>query len=99
LSKIKKNFKAGNIILHTVSVGNDIYENSNDGERKFVRKDVSYHEETLLIVGHAEKYFIVAPLGECMHFGDRRKYFNYGGFPNCFRMLTTYVNQSCLLVS
>jgi hypothetical protein len=95
----KKTFKVGNIILHKVSIANDIYAQQSDGESRFVRKEVEEREETLLIVGYSDKSFIVTPLGSPIGVGSRQARFTFGGFPNCFKLLSKYVNETCYSVS
>jgi len=95
----KKTFKVGNIILHKVSIGKDIYAQQSDGENRFVRKEVEEREETLLIVGYSDKSFIVTPLGSPIGVGSRQARFTFGGFPNCFKLLSKYVNETCYSVS
>jgi hypothetical protein len=100
----KKTFKVGNIILHKVSIGKDIYAQQPDGENRFVRKEVEEREETLLIVGYSDKSFIVTPLGSPIGVspigvGSRQARFTFGGFPNCFKLLSKYVNETCYSVS
>lgn len=101
MTKIKvNNFKAGNIILHSVNIGKDIYEYSPfDNEKRFVRKEVQIEQETLLIIGRVNNSFIVTPLGPKINAGAIRKYYSYGGFDNCFNMMAKYVNENCSLVS
>lgn len=100
MKKSEKNtFKVGNIILHKVNIGNDIYARQSDGESRFVRKEVEEREETLLIVGYSDKSFIVTPLGPAIGVGSRRPIFAFGGFPNCFKLLSKYVNETCYSVS
>lgn len=95
----KKTFKVGNIILHKVSIGKDIYAQQSDGESRFVRKEIEEREETLLIVGYSDKSFIVTPLGSPIGVGSRQARFTFGGFPNCFKLLSKYVNETCYSVS
>lgn len=95
----KKTFKVGNIILHKVSIGKDIYAQQSDGENRFVRKEIEEREETLLIAGYSDKSFIVTPLGSPIGVGSRQARFTFGGFPNCFKLLSKYVNETCYSVS
>jgi hypothetical protein len=75
------------------------YAQQPDGENRFVRKEVEEREETLLIVGYSDKSFIVTPLGSPIGVGSRQARFTFGGFPNCFKLLSKYVNETCYSVS
>jgi hypothetical protein len=94
----KKNFKVGNIVQHSISRNDDSFT-YNDGERRFQNRQVFHEQETLLIVGYENSSFIVYAMQGDIKEAGRRKYFNYGGFERCFKMLAKYVNDNCTPVS
>lgn len=99
MKKNKKNFKAGDIVKHYFRYDKNQYELDKWGKRQIVGQETIKQEEILLIVGHDGKsHFVVAPLGEHISFSSR-KYFQYGGFDKCFKILANYVNDNCFSVS
>lgn len=99
MKKNKNSFKVGNIIKHHSHNIKDVYEYDKFGEKRFKGHDIVKNEENLIIVGHdGKRHFIVCPLGDFITY-QARTYFSYGGFDNCFKILTSYVNDSCFPVS
>lgn len=100
MAKKAKGFKIGDIVKCHVQTISDVseYDPYSDGTR-LKKREVSTQSDTLLILGHdGDKRFIVTPMGENIHYSNR-KYFNFGGFDKCFKLLVTYVNENCSLVS
>lgn len=94
----KKGFKVGDMVKNYYQYYKDVYETDKFGERRFVEKQIIKQEETLLIVAHDGKAsFIVTPIGDNISFNSR-KYFNYGGFDRCFKVLVNYVNDNCFSI-
>jgi hypothetical protein len=100
MAKKAKGFKIGDIVKCNFQSINDVseYDPYNDGTR-LKKRSVTTQTDTLLILGHdGEKRFIVTPMGEYIPFSNRN-YFTFGGFDKCFKLLVTYVNENCSLVS
>lgn len=96
----KKGFKIGDIIKCNFQNINDTREyDPYNNDTRLKKREVITKSDTLLILGHdGDKRFIVAPMGENNMFSNR-KYFSFGGFDKCFKLLVTYVNENCSLVS
>lgn len=100
MAKKAKGFKIGDIVKCNFQSFNDISEYDPYSEGKRLKKrEVFVQTDTLLILGHdGDRRFIVTPMGENIPFTNRH-YFNFGGFDKCFKLLVTYVNENCSLVS
>jgi hypothetical protein len=98
LKKIKK-FKIGDIVSSEVEMYRDNMQYQNDSDLVLASREITRRQETLLILAHdGNNSFIVTPLGENIFF-SQRKYFSYGGFDKCFKLLVSYVNKNCTSVS
>ena len=100
MAKKARTFRIGDIVKCHVQTISDISEHDpyND-ETRLKKREVSTQSDTLLILGHdGDKRFIVAPMGENIPYSNR-KYFSFGGFDKCFKLLVSYVNDNCSLVS